>query len=234
MTQFGTPYGTPLNSTGFQGTQPGNAVGATLSPVNPGVGMFPPNADNRSGDTITASISRAACPANVDITNAGTRDSRPGRTVHESMSDANATGTSTVTNVAVDTVQTQVVTGTVVAKDGLTVALGGLITEGVGDSRAEVPVLGKLPVIGFFFRRQVTIRSRTELIVLIRPYVFNTPAESAALSGDLIPDNSLHPKAVNPVGSLNTFGSQEILRPDPPQNPLQTIFRSHSVDPLVY
>jgi hypothetical protein len=95
MTIYGTPGGTPLNNTGFQGTQPGNAVGATLSPVNPGVGMFPPNSDNRSGDTITASVSRAACPANVDITNAGTRDSRPGRTVHESMSDANSTGTGT-------------------------------------------------------------------------------------------------------------------------------------------
>ena len=101
--------------------------------------------------------------------------------------------------------QTQVVTGTVVAKDGLTVALGGLINEGVADSRAEVPVLGKLPVIGFFFRRQVTIRSRNELVVLIRPYVFNTPSESAALSADLVPDMSLHPKAVNPVGSLNTL-----------------------------
>jgi general secretion pathway protein D len=145
-----------------------------------------------------------------------------------------STTTTTLTNVAVDTVQTQVVTGTVVAKDGLTVALGGLITEGVADSRAEVPVLGKLPVIGFFFRRQVTIRSRTELVVLIRPFVFNTPSESAALSADLIPDNSLHPKAVNPVGSLNSFNSQEVLRPDPPQNPLQTIFRFHSVDPLVY
>jgi len=96
MTIYGTPGGTPLNNTGFQGTQPGNPVQATLSPVNVGVGLFPPNSDNRSGDTITASVSRAACPANVDITNAGTRDSRPGRTVHESMSDANATGTGTV------------------------------------------------------------------------------------------------------------------------------------------
>jgi hypothetical protein len=94
MTIYSTPYGTPLNATGFQGTQPGNAVGATLSPVNPGVGMFPPNADTRSGDTVLASVSRGTFPANVDITNAGTRDSRPGRTVHESMSDANATGTS--------------------------------------------------------------------------------------------------------------------------------------------
>jgi hypothetical protein len=93
MTQFGTPYGTILNATGFQGTQPGNAVQAALQVVQPGVGMFPPNSDNRSGDTILASVSRGSCPANVDITNAGTRDSRPGRTVHESMADANATGT---------------------------------------------------------------------------------------------------------------------------------------------
>jgi hypothetical protein len=96
MTIYGTPGGTPLNQTGgFQGTQPGNPVGASLSVVNPGVGLFPPNSNNNSGDTIMASISRGTCPANVDITNAGTRDSRPGRTVHESMSDANATGTAT-------------------------------------------------------------------------------------------------------------------------------------------
>lgn len=158
--------------------------------------------------------------------------------VSTSQTITNITGSTTTTSslasTSVDTVQTQVVTGTVVAKDGLTVALGGLITEGVADSRAEVPVIGKLPVIGFFFRREVSIRSRNELVVLIRPYVFNTPSESALLSADLVPDNSLHPKAVNPVGSLNSFGSQEVLRPNPPQNPLQTIFRSHSVDPLIF
>jgi hypothetical protein len=94
MTIFGTPAGTPLNNTGFQGTQPGNPVQATLQAVQPGVGLFPPNSDNRSGDTILASVSRGACPANVDVTNVGTRDSRPGRTVHESMADAKENGTS--------------------------------------------------------------------------------------------------------------------------------------------
>jgi hypothetical protein len=95
MTIYGTPGSTPINQAGgFQGTTPGNiTAGAQLQVVNPGVGMFPPNSDNRSGDTITASVSRGACPANVDVTNVGTRDSRPGRTVHESMSDANASGT---------------------------------------------------------------------------------------------------------------------------------------------
>jgi hypothetical protein len=96
MTIYGTPYGTTLNNTGFQGTQPGNPAQATLQVVNPGVGMFPPNSNNNSGDTIMASISRGTCPANVLATNVGTRDSRPGRAVHESMSDANAAGTNTV------------------------------------------------------------------------------------------------------------------------------------------
>jgi hypothetical protein len=96
MTIFGTPAGTPMNQAGgFQGTQPGNPVQATLQVVNPGVGMFPPNSNNDSGDTITASISRGACPANVLSTNIGTRDSRPGRTVHESMSDSDRVGTAT-------------------------------------------------------------------------------------------------------------------------------------------
>ena len=95
MTIYGTPGSTPANMNPFQGTQPGSPVGSTIIPVIPGVGMFPPNSNNNSGDTIAASISRGACPANVLATNVGLRDSRPGRAVHESMSDANAAGTAT-------------------------------------------------------------------------------------------------------------------------------------------
>jgi general secretion pathway protein D len=139
-----------------------------------------------------------------------------------------------VINQAIDVVQRSSVSGTVVAKDGLTVALGGLIEESVGDVRSAVPVVGKLPGLGFFFRRQHTGRFRRELVVLIRPYIFNTPQESAMLSSELIPDLSLHPKAVSPVGGLESFGPQEVVRPNPPASPLQTIFRFHSVEPKVY
>jgi hypothetical protein len=72
VTIYGTPGGTPLNQAGgFQGTQPGNPVQATLSLVNPGVGLFPPNSNNNSGDTILASVARGACPANVLTTGLG-------------------------------------------------------------------------------------------------------------------------------------------------------------------
>lgn len=93
MTIFGSPGGTPLNqSGGFQGTQPGNPVQATLQVVNPGVGLFPPNSNTNSGDSILASISRGTCPGNVLSTGFGVSGfgSKP---VVEAMSGAGTHGT---------------------------------------------------------------------------------------------------------------------------------------------
>lgn len=134
----------------------------------------------------------------------------------------------------IDTVRAKTVSGTVVAKDGLAVAIGGLIQDTARDNRAAVPVVGKLPVIGFFFRRQNTVRSRTELVVMIRPYVFNTPTEASQVSHQLLDILSLHPTAPDGVGTLGTFAPNEVVRPNPPLNPLQTIFRFHNVEPKVY
>jgi hypothetical protein len=101
MTIFATPGGTPLNQAGgFQGTQPGNAIGATLQTVQPGVGLFPPNSNNQSGDTILASISRGATPANVEVNNFGVTTNSGGgpgvaggRSVLATQADAQAAGT---------------------------------------------------------------------------------------------------------------------------------------------
>lgn len=134
----------------------------------------------------------------------------------------------------VPVVTSRTVSGTIVAKDGLTVAIGGLIDEQANDQRNEVPVIGKLPVVGFFFRNQNTNRDRRELVVMIRPYIFNTPAESACLSHQLMETLSLHPSSPHGVGTLNTFAPHEVVRPNPPLNPLQTIFRFHNVEPKIY
>ena len=134
----------------------------------------------------------------------------------------------------VDVVDSKTVSGTVVAKDGLSVAIGGLIDEGANDMRSEVPVVGKLPVIGFFFRRQNTGRMREELVVMVRPYVFNTPSESACLSRHLMEDLSIHPNGPEGRHTLGTFAPHEAVRPNPPMNPMQTVFRFHSIEPKVY
>lgn len=139
-----------------------------------------------------------------------------------------------VTEVPVDTVRRNTVSGTVVGMDGLTVALGGLIEERVKDNRAEVPVLGKLPVVGFFFRRQNSVRERAELVILIRPYVFNTPAESAATSEELMQQLSIHPSSCNPTGTLGAFAPHEVIRANPPVTECQKVFRFHSLEPKRY
>ena len=68
-----------------------------------------------------------------------------------------------VTNVNVDTVRRRTVSGTIVAQDGMAVALGGLIEEGVADRRDMVPILGRIPALGLLFRRQSTVRSRERI-----------------------------------------------------------------------
>ncbi len=93
MTIYGTPAGTPLNSTGFQGTQPGNPVQGTLQLANPGVGLFPPNSDNSSGDSVLAAISRGAVPINVQLTNTLAGTGRP-NSAAERMGESGAVGSS--------------------------------------------------------------------------------------------------------------------------------------------
>jgi hypothetical protein len=98
MTIFGTPGGTPINTSFFQGTAPGNPVQATLQPVNPGVGLFPPNSSNASGDSILASISRGALPLNVQgagyglTSAAGAGTGAGGRTILDALSNGERNG----------------------------------------------------------------------------------------------------------------------------------------------
>lgn len=141
----------------------------------------------------------------------------------------------TVTQVPVDTVSRETITGTVVAMDGQTLAFGGLIDEKLSDNRQEVPVLGHIPYLGVFFRAQDTIRTRTELVILIRPFVLTTPCESQNVSRTMLNALSIHPNVPQGgLGTLGTFVPAEVLHPNPPMNDLQRIFKVHTIVPKDY
>ncbi len=142
--------------------------------------------------------------------------------------------TGAIVNQEVDTVNRSTISGTIVAKDGLAVALGGLIEEEITDNREQVPGIGKLPVLGFFFRRQETGRLRRELVVMVRPYIFNTPSESAALSEELLQHLSVHPTALSGEHTLNTFSPDEVVRTEIDQCELHREFKFHNVVPRTY
>lgn len=136
--------------------------------------------------------------------------------------------------VLLDVVESRNVSGTVVAKDALTVAIGGLISEQASDNRQAVPVVGRIPVLGFFFRRQETGREKRELVILIRPYVFNAPCDASAISQDVLQELSIHPTTLDGDPSLHSFAPAEAVRPSPAMSKLQNTFRYHSVRPITY
>jgi type II secretory pathway component GspD/PulD (secretin) len=82
-----------------------------------------------------------------------------------------------VTEVAIDTVNTATLNGTVVAKHGYTMAVGGLIRNTKSKNTQKVPVLGDIPVLGSLFRREEQGDEHRELVLLITPYVMRKGEE---------------------------------------------------------
>lgn len=90
--------------------------------------------------------------------------------------------TGSINTFELDAVEEANVKTVVVAKDGQTVALGGMIRESKGDSRSAVPVLGDLPLIGEMFTSETTDDSRYQYIMLLTPHILMSPEESVAKS----------------------------------------------------
>lgn len=60
---------------------------------------------------------------------------------------------------------------TVLVDEGKIIVLGGLIQDSVSNGEDKVPVLGDIPLLGNLFRHESRRRTKTNLMVFIRPYV---------------------------------------------------------------
>ncbi len=68
---------------------------------------------------------------------------------------------------------------TVIAQDGETVALGGLIAKRDEKAENKIPVLGDLPFgIGAAFRYRTQYKNKTELMVILTPHIVRNKAEA--------------------------------------------------------
>jgi general secretion pathway protein D len=87
-------------------------------------------------------------------------------------------GTGNVINLPIDTINTSRLTGTVVARDSLTVAIGGLIRTSKTNNEKKVPILGEIPILGGIFRSTVESEQDTEMVLLITPRILNKAEDS--------------------------------------------------------
>ena len=66
-------------------------------------------------------------------------------------------------------------------KDGETTVIGGIYTRQTSSNVAEVPFLGRIPILGFFFRNTAERDDHTELLVFITPRIINRQTTAAAV-----------------------------------------------------
>ncbi|MBI5504812.1 MAG: type II secretion system secretin GspD [Deltaproteobacteria bacterium] len=71
---------------------------------------------------------------------------------------------------------------TVVVNSGETIIIGGIISDVMTEDRTGVPYLMDVPVLGRLFGSDSTQRRRTELIILITPYVVRDREEAEAVT----------------------------------------------------
>ena len=71
---------------------------------------------------------------------------------------------------------------TVTVDDGEIIALGGLLDDNERRTIEKIPLLGDIPGLGELFRSRSRSRTKTNLMVFIRPTILRTAADSRALA----------------------------------------------------
>ncbi len=66
--------------------------------------------------------------------------------------------------------------------DGQIVVIGGLLSDQEQRTIEKTPVLGDLPVLGNLFRAKTRSRTKTNLMIFIRPTILRTPEDSRKLT----------------------------------------------------
>lgn len=62
---------------------------------------------------------------------------------------------------------------TIMVKDGVTVIIGGLKKDERNKEVRKIPVLGDIPLLGFFFRRTSDEFKKSELVILLTPHIMS-------------------------------------------------------------
>ncbi|RLB81820.1 MAG: type II secretion system protein GspD, partial [Deltaproteobacteria bacterium] len=71
-------------------------------------------------------------------------------------------------------------TTTLVAEDGQTIVIGGLMKSNESSSEAGIPWLRKIPILGYLFGGYKKEAKKTELLILITPHVIKNRSEADA------------------------------------------------------
>lgn len=87
---------------------------------------------------------------------------------------------------AFSTINKTEATTNLVAQDGETIIIGGLIREDITKARSGIPFLSKIPILGYLFGSTDNITTRNELIILLTPHVMRNIQEAKDVTSDYV------------------------------------------------
>ena len=91
---------------------------------------------------------------------------------------------STLTSPAGVTTNIRVIENNVIADDGQIMVLGGLIDDSSNNSEERVPGLSSIPIVGSLFKYKTRSRSKTNLMIFLRPVVVRSKEQSNSIAAD--------------------------------------------------
>ncbi|MYF29503.1 MAG: hypothetical protein F4169_11740, partial [Gammaproteobacteria bacterium] len=108
--------------------------------------------------------------------------------INQNFSETRAAGAASLT----PTILTRDLSTSMTLRDGQSVLMGGLISESQSQGQSGLPGLGRVPVLGRLFRADSFQNDRTELVVMVIPYVIADHRQSRELTEQIKSQLELH------------------------------------------
>lgn len=100
------------------------------------------------------------------------------------LQEVSSVATSTAVQAADLITRKRSIETTVLVDDGNTVVLGGLIEDRISDNTEAVPLLGRIPLLGWLFKSNQKSKTKTNLMVFLRPIIVRSAQDSYGFSSN--------------------------------------------------
>ena len=110
--------------------------------------------------------------------------------ISQELSEAQPTAATSLSGTP--TILSRQISTSLTLKDGGSLVMGGLIANNRSAGQKGIPGLGRVPVLGRLFRGDSLQQDRTELLIMVIPYVVADHEEGAALTEELKRQLDLH------------------------------------------
>jgi general secretion pathway protein D len=176
-----------------------------------------------SGLATSVAVERQDVALTLRFTPQITEGDRVRLNVYQEITDIAPTSVGDVNEVG-PTFTKRLLRNTVLAEDGRTVVLGGLIGNNVQQTITKTPVLGDIPFLGWLFKRKETVQKKTNLLIFITPKIIKTTEDLDTVTrnsrGDMNQFKSGYmPSSLEPEKYLSPLEPRKTDEPNEPSNP---------------